>query len=116
MGNIDWHFRDIQDTRRIVQAVQMIHGAEDDGLVPLTIGLHALKNRLPIVQRRIRRADRNILIRNDAGIVPPILLVIIHFEHIVRKMRAKTDLRYIRLFLQSRRFFKFDVCHSYIPL
>ena len=115
MRYLDRHLRNIQNPCGVVQAVQMIHRTEDNCLLALTICLEPLENRLSIVQRRIRRAYGNLLIRHDARIMPALFFIIIHLEHIVREMRSKANFRYVRLFLQRCCFLKSNLSHSIHP-
>ena len=90
----------------------MVGGAEDHSLVALTISLKPFKNRLPVMERGIGRINRNFLVRNNAGVVPTLRGVVIHDEHIIRKVRAESDFRNVGLGFEIFSFDKFNFCHK----
>ncbi len=78
----------------------MVLGTEYNSLATfIAISLAALKNSLAIMQGCVSRAYRNILIRNDAGIMPAFLWVVVHLKHIISEYTAKTYLADISWFL-----------------
>ena len=77
-----------------------------------TIGLHALKDLLCIVQHHAGRVHLERRIGDNAGVVPALTGVIVHYEHVVGKDLTKAQLALVGgLGLRGGRLCDFDIQH-----
>jgi hypothetical protein len=82
----------------------MLLGAEEPDLaIPAAEGLETLEQSLPVVQHRGRRVQVERSVRLDPGVVPALLLLKVHHEHVVGEDGAEAELGVLRLgLLRSR--------------
>ena len=102
-----------QTVRRIIETVRVALGAEQlDLALGGTVGLHAFKNFLGIVEHGGSRVHLPRAIGDDAGIMPAFACGIVHQEHMVAELFAKAELGLVlRFFFRMGCFGDFDIQH-----
>ena len=102
-SQLDIELRYAQTVSRLVHAAEVVARTEGlDAAVGTAVCLQALEYRLAIVQNDARGIHAEILIGLNAGVVPAVFGIIVHYEHVIGEQTAKTQLALIsRLGLQS---------------
>ena len=113
-------FRDLGDAQtvgRILKTLGVAVRAEQlHGVVGGAVGFHALKDLLCVVEHHGSGVQFKGAVGDDAGIVPALALGVVHNEHMVGELLAKTQLRLVlRLFLRAGSTSDLDVQHDKFP-
>lgn len=84
---------------RTVHAAEIVHGPEQPQRAAcIPIALEALKDCLAVMEHHARRIHGKRSIRHDAHVVPAMLRVIIHDQHMVGKDFSKPQFGLVRRF------------------
>ena len=108
---------DAQTVSRVLHTLCVALGAEQlDGVIRSAVSLHALEDLLCIVEHDRSGVQREGCVGDDAGVMPALALGIVHNEHMVGELLAKTQLRLVlRLFLRAGSTSDLDVQHDKFP-
>ena len=110
------NLRKAQTLGGLVHPGNVVQGPEQlDSAVGGAVSLQALEDLLRIVQDLGGGVNLQGAVRNDAGIVPALALVIVHNKHMVRHALAEHQGGGSGLFLQHRGAGNFDIYHWCIP-
>ena len=108
---------DAQTVGRVLEALCVAVRAEQlDGIVGSAVCLHALKDLLSVVEHDSSRVQLKGAVGDDAGIVPAFALGVIHHEHMVGELLAKTQIALVRLCLRSSGTGDLDIQHDLFSL
>ena len=87
-----------------------------DGIIGRAVCLHALKDLLSVVEHDSSRVQFKGAVGDNAGIVPAFALGVIHHEHMVGELLAKTQIALVRLCLRSSGTGDLDIQHDLFSL
>ena len=112
--------RDLGDAQTVGGVLETlcvaVRAEQLDGIIGRAVCLHALKDLLSVVEHDSSRVQFKGAVGDNAGIVPAFALGVIHHEHMVGELLAKTQIALVRLCLRSSGTGDLDIQHDLFSL